>query len=110
MRRPKRWRGAVAAIVLMGLALLGTGVSAMGSSMPEAEGKPVSAMSDGMPCALCYIAPAPSPTVSTDEVTEPASLIWWVHPEPPRNEVKPTVRVRRRDRVPIRVTLCRWTN
>ncbi len=59
--------------------------------MPEVRATPaaaitsqgVPAVSNYMPCALCYIAPAPSSHVVTVEAKEFESFTWWVH-VPPR--------------------------
>jgi hypothetical protein len=97
------------------LALIGTGARAASLAMPEVRATPAEvtshgmpAASDCMPCALCYVAPAPSSHVVTIEAKEFESITWWV-PVPPA----PTVRrflsnPRCREHVPIRISFCRW--
>ena len=119
MLRPERLRGwcaFVGAALLICVVLAGTGARASALAIPEARAATASTMaapgmpmvSDGMPCALCYIAPTPSPHAFTGEGKEPEPLTWWVHAEPIPAAVRFLTTVSRRDRVPIRVAFCRW--
>ena len=119
MRRPEHLRAGCAfacAALLFCLALAGSGAHASVPAMQDAWSTPASTMvapsmpmvSDGMPCALCYIAPTPSSHAFTGENKEPEPLTWWVHAEPIPAAVRFLTTVSRRDRVPIRVALCRW--
>lgn len=119
MRRPdhlRSWCAFVGVALLLCVALVGTGARASASSMPEvraamaptmaAPGMPM--VSHGMPCALCYIAPTPSPHAFTGEGKELEPLTWWVHAEPPPAAIEFLTTLKPRDRVPIRIALCRW--
>ncbi len=122
MQRPERLRGwcvFIGAALLLCVALVGTGARASILSVPsmqEARATTASTMtasgmpmvSDGMPCALCYIAPAVSPHAFKGEGKEPEPLSWWVHAEPTPAAARIPATVSRRDRVPIRVAFCRW--
>lgn len=119
MRQPdhlRSWCTFVGAALLLCVALAATGARASVGSMPEARAATASTMaapgmpmvSDGMPCALCYIAPTPSPHAFTGEGKEPEPLTWWVHAEPTPAAVRFLTTARPRDRVPIRLAFCRW--
>ena len=119
MRRPdnlRAWCAFVVAALLLCVSLAGTGARASMSSIPEARATTASTMaapgmptaSHGMPCALCYVAPTPSPHAFTGEGKEPAPQTWWVHAKPTLAAVRFLTTVRRRDQVPIRVAFCRW--
>ena len=112
----RAWCAFVGAALLLCVALAGTGARASVLSMQEARaatastvvapGKPM--VSDGTPCALCYVAPAPSPHAFTGEGKETEPLTWCVHAEPLPAGVRFLTTGTRRDRVPIRVAFCRW--
>lgn len=119
MQRPDHLRACCAfliAALLLCVALAGTGARASVLSMPEVrttaastkatQGMPMA--SDGMPCALCYIAPTPNPHAFSGEAKEPEPLTWWVHAERTPAAVRSLTSVCRRDRIPIRVAFCRW--
>lgn len=119
MRRPDHLRGwcaFVGAALLLCVTLADAGGRASALSMPEvraataptmaAPGMPMA--SDGMPCALCYIAPTPSPHAFTGEGKEPEPPTWWVHAEPTPTAVRFLTTTGARERVPIRVAFCRW--
>lgn len=119
MRRPDHLRGwcaFVGAALLLCVALAGAGAGASVLSMQEARAATASTMaapgmpmvSDGMPCALCYVAPTPSSHAFTGERNEPEPLTWWLRAEPMPAAVRFLTTVSRRDRVPIRVAFCRW--
>lgn len=119
MPRPERLRGRCAfigAALLVCAALLGTGARASVTSMQEARATTAATLtapgmpmaSGSRPCALCYIAPTPSPHAFTGEGREPEPLTWWVHAEPTPAAVRFLATVDRPDRVPIRITFCRW--
>lgn len=111
-----RWQVIVSAWVLVCLALLGGGVRASVPMPQEARPAMVSAMalpsmpmaSDGMPCATCCIAPAPSTHGFNGEGKEPESTTWWVHDQ----RIPATVRFLETGgiwiKVPIRIAFCRW--
>ena len=109
-------RGALRGLALvLCLALLGIGrASAMETlqvratveaAMP-AQGAPM--LSDRMPCALCYVAPAPNANAFSSEGKEAESPTWWVHAPPAAATVRILAIAHRRDRVPIRISFCRW--
>ena len=119
MRRPdhlRAWCAFVGTALLFCVVLAGTGARASGLSIQEARAATASTMaapgmpmvSDGMPCALCYIAPTPSSHAFTGEGKEPEPLTWWVHAGLAPAAVRFLTTVSRRDRVPIRVAFCRW--
>lgn len=119
MLRPESLRRScafVGAALLICMALAGAGARASVLAMQEARAATVATMaapgmpmvSDGMPCALCYIAPIPSPHAFTGEGKEPEPVTWWVHAEPVPAAVRFLTTVSCRDRVPIRVAFCRW--
>lgn len=118
MRRPeilRGWRAGVGFVVLIGVALMGAGATAMDSGTQEMRTEPASTMtapampmlSGGMPCALCYIAPAPGLQAYTGEGKEPEPLTWWVHALPTLAQARLTD-TNSRDRVPIRIACCKW--
>lgn len=119
MRRPdhlRAWCAFFGAALLLCAVLAGTSARASGLSIQEARAATASTMvapgmpmvSDGMPCALCYIAPAASPHTFTGEGKEPELLTWWVHAPPTPAPARFLASEGRRDRVPIRVAFCRW--
>jgi len=103
------------AVVFLCVAL-GSGVRAAAPPMQEmaaaapmpaaAQSMPVA--SNCMPCALCYVAPAPSAQTTTGEGKEPESATWW----PLDPAIPSTVRFLAgedsRVPVPIRIAFCRW--
>lgn len=114
--RVRRWPAIAAALAWLCLALIGTGARASSLAMPEVRATPAAAMtsqgvpaaSDCMPCALCYIAPAPSSHGVTVEAKEFESFTWWVHLPPVPAEHRFLSNPRCREHVPIRITFCRW--
>ena len=114
--RVHRWAAIAAALVWLCLALIGTGARASTSGMSEVRATPAAAMtsqgspaaSDCMPCALCYIAPAPSLHVVTIEAKEFESFGWRVHVPPALPERRFLANPRCREHIPIRITFCRW--
>ena len=114
--RVHRWAAITAALVWLCLALIGTGARASTAAMPEVRATLAAAMtsqgipaaSDCMPCALCYIAPAPSSHGGTVEAKHFESITWWVHVPPEPAERRFVSNPRCREHVPIRITLCRW--
>lgn len=120
MLRPellRRWSLAAGASVLLCLALLGTGARASMPPVPELRAAAAATMpstgtpmaSDGMPCALCFVAAAPSPQTFAGEGKEPEPLTWWVHAQPTPSEARFRVLdIAPREHVPIRVAFCRW--
>lgn len=116
---PERLRGQwafVGAALLLCVALVGTGARASVMSMQEARAITASTMtapgmpmaSGSRPCALCYIAPTPSPHAFTGEGKEAEPLTWRVRARPTPAAVQFLATVGRRERVPIRVAFCRW--
>jgi hypothetical protein len=111
-----RWAAIAAASVWLCLALIGTGVRASSLAMPEARATPAAAMtsrpvpaaSDCMPCALCYIAPAPNSHAVTVEAKEFESFTWEVQVSPAPVERRVLSNPQCREHVPIRITFCRW--
>lgn len=119
MRRPdhpRAWCAFVGAALLLCVALMGTGARASVTSTQEVRATtaltmtgPAMPMASGSrPCALCYIAPTPSPHAFTGEGKEPEPLSWRVPAQPTPATVRFLTTVSRRDRVPIRVAFCRW--
>lgn len=119
MRRPDlfgRWRLALGAAVLLFLCLLASGARA--SAPPEREEmsatapSPVAAqsrpMASGcMPCALCYVAPAPKAHSYTGECKEPELATWWARRETIPSKVRILGIKSSHVPVPIRIALCR---
>ena len=111
-----RWQAFVSAWVLVCLALLGGGVRASVPVLQEARPVMVSAMaspsmpmaSDGMPCATCCIAPAPSTHGFNGEGKEPETATWWVHDQRTPATVRFLETGSSRIKVPIRIAFCRW--
>jgi hypothetical protein len=119
MRRPEHHRGWSAFVgfaVLVGAVLMDAGAGAMVLPMQDVRAAPASTMatpdmptiSHGMPCALCYVAPAPGSHGFTGDGNEPEALAWWVHAQSTPKKVRLLAVANRRDRVPIRIALCRW--
>lgn len=114
--RVHRWAAIAAALVWLWLALIGTDARASSSAMPEVRATPAAAVtsqsvpaaSDCMPCALCYIAPAPSSHGVTAEAKVFESFTWWVPVPSAPVERRFLSNPRCREHVPIRITFCRW--
>ena len=117
MRRPDRlgrW-GALRGLVLwLCLALLGAGVQAAPRAMQEAkatsaatmDSRSMPAFMDCMPCAGCYLAPAPQGF--SGEGKEPKELVWRV-PAIPLPDADDWIDSGGwRPRVPVRIAFCRW--
>lgn len=71
-----------------------------GGSMPMA--------SDCMPCARCFIAPAPATQGGSGEFKESEPPTWWVHTRQTPATVWHADSGSKRCSVPIRITFCRW--
>jgi hypothetical protein len=116
LERHCRWHTFASVWVLVCLALLGGGVRASVPTLQEARPVMVSAMaapsmpmaSDGMPCATCCIAPAPSTHAFSGEGKEPESATWWVHEQRTPETVRFLETGSSRVKVPIRIAYCRW--
>ncbi len=111
-----RWRLALGAAVFLCVALLASGARASAPPVQEmsaSAASPVAAQSmpmasDRRPCALCYVAPAPSAHTTTGEGKEPESATWWAREEPIPSTVRFLAAESSRVPVPIRITFCRW--
>lgn len=119
MPRPERLRGLCAFVgvaLLICATLAGRGAQASVLAVPEARLATAATMavpgiptvSDGMPCALCYVAPTPGPHAFTGEGKETEPLTWCVHADPIPAAVQFLTAASCHDRVPIRVAFCRW--
>lgn len=119
MQRPEhfgRWHVAVGAAVFLCLALVAARARAAAPPMQEMSASAASAVaaqsmpmaSDCMPCALCYVAPAPSAHTTTGEGKEPATVTWWAREPSIPSTVRFLAAESSRVPVPIRITLCRW--
>ena len=116
LERLRRWHAFMGVSVLVCVALLGGSARAFAPTLEEARPAMVSAMaspslpmvSDGMPCAICCIAPAPATHGFSGEGKESEASTWPV----PAQRTSPTVRfletVTGRVPIPIRITYCRW--
>lgn len=114
--RVHRWAAIAAALIWLCVVLIGTGARASSSAVPEVRAMAAAAVAsqgvpaalDCMPCALCYIAPAPSAHTVTVEAKEFESFTWWlpVPAAPAEHQFLSTPRCR--EHVPIRITFCRW--
>jgi hypothetical protein len=116
LERGHRWCAVAAALVWLCLALIATGAHASSSATQEVRAIPAHAMTsqgmpealDCMPCALCYVAPAPISHVVTVEAKEFESFTWWVHLPSVPAEPQALSDPRYREHVPIRISFCRW--
>lgn len=114
--RRHRWAAIATALVWLCLALIGTDAHASSSAMPEVWATPdaattsqgVPAALDCMPCALCYVAPAPSSNVVTVVANEFESSTWWVHTPAAPTQRRFLSNPRCLEHVPIRIAFCRW--
>lgn len=110
-----RGRALIGLAVLLCIALFGLG-RAPATAMPEVRATAEAAMaaqsapmlSERMPCALCYVAPAPNANAFSGEGKGTESPTWWVHAAPVVVAVRILATDRRLDRVPIRISFCRW--
>lgn len=122
MRRPDRLQGGCAfagAALLLCVVLAGAGAGAGASvlAMPQARAVTASmlaapgmpSVSGGMPCALCHLAPTPSPSAFTGKGKASEPLGRWVHAEPIPAATRFVTSVSRCERVAIRVAFCRWS-
>jgi len=119
MQRPEhfpRWRGFIGVAVFLCLALAGAGARASIAEMqqarrlqaPPAASHATPAAVDCMPCAGCYVAPAPSAHGCGGEGKEPDATGWQAQaaPSPRLRRSSETAGVRAR--VPVRIAFCRW--
>ena len=114
--RSRRWRAFAACLAWACLALIGTGARASNVDTQELRAEAATAMvsermsgaADCMPCALCFVAPAPSEHTFTCDAKEAAP--WAQHvPAPLALPVtRVTSRSTPREHVPIRIAFCRW--
>lgn len=110
-----RWRLALGAAVFLWVALLASGAGASAPPMQEMSASAASLVaaqsmpkaSDRMPCALCYVAPAPSAHTTTGEGKEPESATWWARGQPIPSTVRFLAGEDSRVPVPIRIAFCR---
>ena len=121
MPRPEHfgaWCLAVGVAVFLCLPLMTAGAWTSAAPMQEMSASaksPVAAQStpmasDGMPCALCCIDPAPSAHTTTSEGKEPELATRWARAQPIPSTVRFLAAESSRVRVPIRITLCRCLN
>lgn len=115
LERCTRWRAVIGATVLLCLASLGvaarTSVAAVLQTESPRHAGPIShampAVSDCLPCAGCYVAPAPSAHGFGGEGTEADAPQWRPQAVPLRNQQgcstsEPHVQL------PVRTAFCRW--
>ena len=117
MRQPDRlgrWGGLRGLVLWLCLVLLGAGVQAAPRAMQEAkatsaatmDSRSMPAFMDCMPCAGCYLAPAPQGF--SGEGKEPKELVWRV-PAIPLPDADDWIDSGGwRPRVPVRIAFCRW--
>lgn len=106
----------VAALVLCAAGLAGP-AHAAGSvvktapkmTQAVAQAKPMPSAFDGLPCASCYLAPAPTVHGFTGEFEEPKQAAWQLLAKPSPTE-KPLGLPKREESVPLRVAYCCWRN
>jgi len=114
--RPQRWRALFGVALFLCLALLGAEARASIPAMREAGPVAISTMAsesmpratDCMPCAVCYIAPTPSPHGFSGECQEREAPAWRVHA---LSVPAPTWFFDTGDwrlRWPVRIAFCRW--
>lgn len=110
-----RWRLALGVVAFLCVALLAFGARAAAPSpeMSASAMAPVAAQSMPMasvcmPCATCYVAPAPSAHTTTGEGKEAESATWWARDLTAPSTVRFLVTETSRVPVPIRIRLCRW--
>lgn len=74
-----------------------------------AQANPMPSAFDGLPCASCYLAPAPTVHGFTGELEEPNQAAWQLLAKPSTIE-KPLDLPQREESVPLRVAYCCWRN
>lgn len=110
------WCLALGAAVFLCLTLIASGARAAASPMqemsavatPPAAAQSMPMASDCVPCALCYVAPAPSAHTTTGEGKEPESATWWARDQSIPSTIRFLAGEGSRVPVPIRIAFCRW--
>ncbi|OUM00374.1 hypothetical protein [Variovorax sp. JS1663] len=120
MARPEclqRWRALFGVALFLCLALLGVGARASIPGMQHAGPVAISVMvsesmqtvADCMPCARCYVAPAPVTQGFSGEGKTPDEPFWRVRsPSVPDTEYFETGG--RHVGLPVSILYCRWLN
>lgn len=111
----RAWQAAVFALCAAGFAgsALATGpvvkaVPEMAQAVAQADSMP--SAWDGLPCASCYLAPAPAVHGFTGEYEEPKQAAWQLLAKPSASAQKPLDLPKREESVPLRVAYCCWRN
>lgn len=121
MSRPERVRrmyARVGAAITLCAALASAGTEARASSMLMLETRAASEstrvapaipmISNGRPCALCFIAPGLSPQAFTGAGRNPPPPTGCLPAPPTSTRLRFMALETRPDRVPRRIVLCRW--
>lgn len=110
--------------LLLCLTLVGAGADARSrsGSLPEVRpatasqmqpmggAQPMSSLADCVPCAGCYIAPAPATHGFSGECKESEASVSWVQAVPALSAERWVDTVGNQTRLPIRIAFCRWLN
>lgn len=119
MRPHERLRKCVASVyagLILCLALPLSVARAEPFAMQEIAAFPMAAMStpampeamDCLPCASCYVAPAPATTGFVGKCRESLTLLRWIRPQAYLTSCSSFDGGTGRSRVPIRIAFCRW--
>ncbi|VTU44391.1 hypothetical protein [Variovorax sp. RA8] len=111
----RRWRARFGVALFLCLALLGAGARASMPVMQQAGPQAISIIasesmpmaSDRMPCARCYVAPAPASHGFSGECREHEAPIWRVH-APSMLDAENFDMGGQLVRLPVRILYCRW--
>jgi hypothetical protein len=111
----QRWHALLGVALFLCLSLLGAGARASTLVMQEAGPIAISAMasepmptaSDCMPCARCYVAPAPAAHGFSGECMTPDEPVWLVH-APTVSGAERFDTGGRQVRLPVRILYARW--
>lgn len=120
LERLCRWPAFRSVMLLLCLALFGMGARAAVSPMQEvgpiialattemADMQSIPATLDCRPCAVCYVAPAPSTHGFSGEYEEPEEPVWRVCARPAPDSAWRFDTGGWRPRWPVRIAFCRW--
>lgn len=106
-----------AALALVAATLAGPAhaLGAVASTVPAmaevvAQEIPMPSELDCLPCASCYLAPAPTAHGFTGEAEEPRQAAWQLLTKPSASAQKPRDLSKTEASVPLRVANCCWRN
>ncbi|MGH8847193.1 MAG: hypothetical protein ACREXQ_08160 [Polaromonas sp.] len=120
LERLGRWPALRSGMLLLCLTLFGMGARAAVSSRQEvgpivalatasmADMQSMPAALDGRPCAVCYVAPAPSTHGFSGENQEPKEPGWPACARPAADSAWRFDTGGWRPRWPVRIAFCRW--